>query len=549
MKSRLDREGTNKDLGSDNRRYNHGLDPLHTPPFKLKDTIHRIALHAVSEGIVPSTLSVARGDPAYPAPAVSGRVYEFFYGFATTFAELQRHQDTHNESMIDQAWRTQKMHMAWAADAVDAAEQVLAALVKIGLSLGVSRADLLKQLTLDIVGQGYGDPQGELIPRAVFADHLNKRVFGTGETNTFTSDTIVLTNGAGEGLGAIINGLCAQNYLRPGDTVAMVAPLYAPYQEICQRQGLNLLLVNCFAENNYVPSRLERAQFEIFAEQTPFKVLIVVEPSNPTGRHLDLTVCTWLAGLARRHGAIVLVDAVYQELLDNPTNRPHLLHVLPEQTIIVYSLSKAYCQTGSRVGAVAYVSGSEQWLSQRLAVTTALCQVLVAAKDSNGGPTAHVTMVPPAQQWKAVLHLLLGQQHLEDWRCELGRRYTAFHQALGLDTPEGVGVAIVPYYILLGLDELATLYATHEPAYQSLLIDMRQGVVTPGIVLEAMAKKGVELLYAARFYPGLELKYQWMVRISVANQPIYVLQEVAARMKHVLLDLALKSNQNAEQAA
>jgi hypothetical protein len=69
-------------------RFQPLVDPLSIAPFELKDRYHELAKHAVEDGLVPSTISVARGDPMYPAPRLAGRVYEFLLGVANNLSDL-----------------------------------------------------------------------------------------------------------------------------------------------------------------------------------------------------------------------------------------------------------------------------------------------------------------------------------------------------------------------------------------------------------------------------------------------------------------------------
>lgn len=65
------------------------LDPLTIPPFRLKDVLHERALDAVRRGAITSTISIARGDPDFPAPMLAMRLYEYLFALANELAELR----------------------------------------------------------------------------------------------------------------------------------------------------------------------------------------------------------------------------------------------------------------------------------------------------------------------------------------------------------------------------------------------------------------------------------------------------------------------------
>lgn len=514
--------------------------PLSISPFLLKDTLHAIALDAVRVGHARSTLSVARGDPLYMANHQAKQALALMTKAAADISVLlATEEDGSLCALVEQAWQSAcgaaaPQVVAWADQIILAAAEAME-----DGTAGDARANLLSALARHLGGEGYGDPQGEPVIRTLVARHMEEHVLGLPIGHLPTSE-VVLTDGAGGAIGATLNAQVAAGYLRSGDTVAMVAPLYAPYQEVCQKLGLNLLLLHCRSEAGYIPDETDLEQFAIAAAATPFKLLIVVEPSNPTGRPMPPAVVDAAAQIVREQRAVVLLDIVYQELLDAPTTQYTLAHALPEQTLIIYSLSKAYCQTGSRVGAIATTAGGATWIGMCMGFTLPLRRALVRAKDANGGATAHVTMVPPAQQWKAITHLLLGEEHLRRWRAELKHRYSAFCQGLGLPIPLGLGQAVVPYYLMVDLAELVTDWS-QEVAFKCLRAQMDAGEVSPGDALRALAEAGVEVLYAARFFPQREEAHRWLVRISVANQPVPALREVAVRTRAALRALTLQS--------
>ncbi|MFC4349925.1 PLP-dependent aminotransferase family protein [Fodinicurvata halophila] len=149
---------------------------------------------------------------------------------------------------------------------------------------------------------------------------------------------VVPCAGAQQALAAALQSIC-----RPGDSV-LVEELTFPGMKAVARQ-LHLRLVPVAMDSQgCTPEALARA-----AEASDARVVVLVPLlQNPTGALAGAERCRSLAEVIRQRGLTLVEDDVYGAL----TDRPPLSGYLPEQSLLVTSLSKA-AVPGVRFGMIA----------------------------------------------------------------------------------------------------------------------------------------------------------------------------------------------------
>jgi len=153
---------------------------------------------------------------------------------------------------------------------------------------------------------------------------------------------IVVTCGSTEAMMCAMMTVC-----NPGDKVIVFSPFYENY-------GADAILSG--AEPIFVPLHPPNFSFEedelIAAfEQRP-KVLILCNPSNPTGKVFTLEELQFIAQLADRYDVFVITDEVYEHIVYKPYKHIYFASLpgMFERTISCSSLSKTYSITGWRLG-------------------------------------------------------------------------------------------------------------------------------------------------------------------------------------------------------
>ncbi|MBN2428423.1 MAG: pyridoxal phosphate-dependent aminotransferase [Deltaproteobacteria bacterium] len=171
-----------------------------------------------------------------------------------------------------------------------------------------------------------------------------------------------------------------------GDEVLMPSPTYASHvEQVLLAEGVPVM----------VPLRTEDWGLDLEALDravTPRTRLVVIcNPSNPTGAVFSDADMQALGELALRHNLIIISDETYDSIVfDIP--RPRSLAADPrfrEHVISVASFSKKYALTGWRVG---WLSASADWMEQIMKVhdASAICAptpAQVAALAALQGPS------------------------------------------------------------------------------------------------------------------------------------------------------------------
>jgi alanine-synthesizing transaminase len=182
---------------------------------------------------------------------------------------------------------------------------------------------------------GYLPSVGILEARqAVADDYAEKGV-------PISPDRVFITTGTGEAIDLALNVLVDR-----GDEVLIPAPTYPLYTGILATLDATPVFYRTDENNRWLPD-LEHIRSQV----TPrTRVLVVIDPNNPTGAVYPPSTRRALIDLAQEFGLTILADEVYGELgFDGPV--PPLASLEPDAPIISFSsLSKAYLAPGWRTG-------------------------------------------------------------------------------------------------------------------------------------------------------------------------------------------------------
>jgi DNA-binding transcriptional MocR family regulator len=179
--------------------------------------------------------------------------------------------------------------------------------------------------------QPHGGRQHE---RATVARHLARRGL------TVRADQVMIVNGAQHGLATTVMAL-----LQPGDVVATDALIYPGFKVIAEAHRLELAPIPAAGHGPDVDA-LER----LCKRRRVKAVYVIPTLHNPLGWVMSATRRRQLVSIARRHGLLIIEDAAYAFLAEDPPDP--LAALAPETTVYVSGLSKSVA-TGLRVGFVA----------------------------------------------------------------------------------------------------------------------------------------------------------------------------------------------------
>lgn len=187
----------------------------------------------------------------------------------------------------------------------------------------------------------YQPHAGRQHERATVSRHLRCRGL------TVDTQQVLIVNGAQHGLAATVMAL-----LRPGDVVAVDALTYPGFKVLAEAHRLELVPIPAtdYGSDLDVLERLCKSR-RVRAVYT------MPTLHNPLGWVMNMHWRQQLVSIARRHGLLIIEDAAYAFLAEEPP--APLAALAPEITVYVSGFSKSV-STGLRVG---FVAAPVQWVS------------------------------------------------------------------------------------------------------------------------------------------------------------------------------------------
>jgi alanine-synthesizing transaminase len=183
----------------------------------------------------------------------------------------------------------------------------------------------------------------------------------TGRGVAVSPERVLITTGTSEGIELALNALVDE-----GDEVLVPSPTYPLYTAILAKIAAKPRYYRTDPNREWLPD-LDHLR-SLISSST--RVLVVIDPNNPTGAVYPAAVRRALLELAERHDLTILADEVYGDLgFAGPL--PLLGSLDPDAPVISFSsLSKAYLAPGWRAGWM--VVGSTPRLDDTLAAVKKL---------------------------------------------------------------------------------------------------------------------------------------------------------------------------------
>lgn len=214
----------------------------------------------------------------------------------------------------------------------------------IHLELGSPHADTpqhIKQAAADALMRGdvhYSDFRGIAPLREALAKKLNKQ-----NNLDVTPNDILVTNGLTHASFAAFFAL-----LDEGDEAILLAPFYPQHIGKIELAGAKPVLVDLDRSKQF---SIDAAAIEArITDKT--RVIVLVNPCNPTGRIYSREELQALADVAIKHDLVVLSDEVYEDITYDGGQHISIgsLPGMRERTISMFAFTKSYAMDGWRVG-------------------------------------------------------------------------------------------------------------------------------------------------------------------------------------------------------
>ncbi len=183
---------------------------------------------------------------------------------------------------------------------------------------------------------------GEFPGTFKFREALSEKL-ATNNKLKVSPDEVLVTSGLTHG--AYITCVAA---IDPGDEVIVLGPYYPQHINKVELAGGKLVIAPLDKENGFqLDARLVEAKI---TDKT--RMIILVNPTNPTGRVFTRSELLGLANLAEKYDLLVMCDEVYEQILYD--NSAHISFAsLPgmfERTISLFAFTKGYAMDGWRMG-------------------------------------------------------------------------------------------------------------------------------------------------------------------------------------------------------
>lgn len=169
---------------------------------------------------------------------------------------------------------------------------------------------------------------------------------------SFTTNEILITNGASEALDTTLRGILEQ-----GDEVLIPSPVYAGYVPLIELLGAKPIYIDTTQTGLKITPELVEAHI---TDKT--KAILLNYPNNPTGITLNQQEVEALIDVFKAYPIYIISDEIYAE---NTFGQPHTsfasYDVIKDQCILLGGLSKSHSMTGLRIG---FLLGPEYVMKQ-----------------------------------------------------------------------------------------------------------------------------------------------------------------------------------------
>lgn len=193
--------------------------------------------------------------------------------------------------------------------------------------------------------------------------------FGRAYGMDFGPDEIVVTAGASEALMMALYALTD-----PGDEVLTTNPFYSNYQSFIHQLDLQLKTFDTDLENAFaLPDRsvIEAA----IGDWT--RVLLVCNPSNPTGKVLSREEVELLLEIAEDKDLVIVADEIYRDFVYDGGDFVSFADYpdYADRVVVLDSVSKRFSACGARLGGImvknkALLAQLQKLATARLAIST-----------------------------------------------------------------------------------------------------------------------------------------------------------------------------------
>lgn len=499
-----------------------GFDVTQNNPFQIFRLLQVVAKESVG---ADAMIDLSRGDPGQGyVPTARGRR---FYGYLCCLDAHLNNRDRRltdfDEESFDELWKDIEEYTGkhFSGDYYDIMKDWSELFQRMAVIGQRQKTEYTKYRVVHemfknsaLTGGKYLEPQGEPLVRAIIADSYHDIIM-----EPINYDDMVFFNGASHAMAGLLRGLGPDGigFVGRGERVVMPSPTYAPYNNSISGLGLKSMAL----EVDYLTGAISEESFHRFENcPDPVKLIVLVDPNNPSGFAMQERDIERVCEIARKHNSLIITDEVYSELF--PAKKT-VIDFAPERTIRISAVSKIYVSCGLRFGCILSSKRGRQNIEENilkdyLPKGMDLMQFFIALKNPGTvyGEFKHITFVPGPSQYLGALHTLLGKTEKEQYIAFAAKNSQTFREVLELPHRGN------NYYTVFDMNAVKGCKKQNVPPEQKLT---------------DLAKKGVLFIPAIRFFDQEareEADLTNLVRVSLSNDTNENLRRAAEITKEYL---------------
>jgi aspartate 4-decarboxylase len=506
-------------------------------PFEIKNDLAKVATKT-SKASQVAYLNAGRGNPNWIA--TEPRSAFFLLGqFAITESQRTMHLPAGVGGMPKAPGIAARLSKWLDGEADKSGAQLLRNVIPWAVKTFDFNADaFVHELVDSIIGDNYPVPDRMLVHNErIVHEYLGWAM--CGEPRPAGTFGLYAVEGGTAAMCYLFKSLKANRLLNPGDTIAMVTPIFTPYLEMPHLEDYGLKIVS-------IPARQEQRWQFTDRDLAPLldpkvKAFFVVNPGNPYAVALSRESIAAIGRvLQKRPDFMVLTDDVYGTFV--PGFRS-LLGEFPKNTIGVYSYSKYFGCSGWRLGVIAlhenniydekiaaHAEPVAQLLDRRYAPLALeprkikfIDRIVADSRDIALNHTAGLSL--PQQ----VMMTLFSLAELYDQKKAYQQACIDILRTRALATIEGLGIDVPPnplfdwYYGLIDFEFWIRKYGGED-----VVTWIKANVHPLDIVFRLAEDHGIVLLNGGGFDAP-----DWSVRVSFANLDDDVYDDIGRAVRAV----------------
>ena len=505
-------------------------------PFEIKDFLAKAASKTAAASAA-AYLNAGRGNPNWIA--TEPREAFFLLGlFAMTESKRVLDLPPGVGGMPDARGIADRL-AAWSKQRTDPGAEFLSKLVPWAVSkFGFDADGFVHELVDSIVGDNYPVPDRMLVHNEqIVHEYLQWAMCGPPRPPGRFQ--LYAVEGGTAAMCYIFKSLKANRLLNPGDTIALMTPIFTPYLEMPHLEDYDLKIVTV-ATTQERRFQFDDAELKKLLDPE-VKAFFVVNPGNPSAVALnEQTIAKIGAILKKRPDLMLLTDDVYGTFV--PGFRS-LLGAFPLNTIGVYSYSKYFGCTGWRLGVIAvhednvfdrliaeHAEPVKKKLDKRYAPLTLeprklrfVDRIVADSRDVALNHTAGLSLPQQVMMTLFSLYELMDEKKDYQKACIgiVRKRVTATIEGLGIDVPPNDQFDY--YYGLVDFEFWARKYVGED-----VVRWMKANVHPLDIVFRLAEDHGIVLLNGSGFDAP-----NWSVRLSFANLNDHVYDDIGRAIRAV----------------